>query len=285
METIERCLIFGAKGQLGTELALRLGRRAIPVDLPDGDVTNKYAIQELLDALNPTAVVNAAAFTAVDAAEQQPALCRRVNATGPLYLAQECEKRALPLLHFSTDYVFCGTEKRTPLTEEDEPVPQGVYATTKLEGERNIQKTLEKHIILRTCGLYGKLGANTMGNFVETMRRLGAERRNLRVVNDQRCSPTWVVNLAAAAIWLLEHEKWGLFHVVDSGSTTWFDFAREIFRLCGLETEMAPISTVEWNAPSPRPLYSVLDTSKYHALGGPKMPEWKTSLERYLAQK
>ncbi|MBQ2822035.1 MAG: dTDP-4-dehydrorhamnose reductase [Thermoguttaceae bacterium] len=285
MEMSGKYLVLGAKGQLGTELTLRLGERALPVDLPDGDITDKYAVQDLLDALKPAAVLNAAAFTAVDAAERQPAVCRRVNAAGPLYLAQECEKRGLPLLHVSTDYVFCGTQKRAPLTEEDEPVPQGVYAVTKLEGERNIQKTHEKHIILRTCGLYGKLGANTQGNFVETMRRIGAERRNLRVVNDQFCTPTWVPNLAAAALWLLENEKWGLFHVVDSGETTWFDFAKEIFRLCALAVEMTPISTAEWNAPSPRPLYSVLDTSKYHVLGGPKMLRWQESLEKYLAQR
>lgn len=278
----KKYLIFGAKGQLGTEFCRILGNRAVAVDLPDGDITSRYAVEDLFAALKPDAILNAAAFTAVDAAEQQPAVCRKVNATGPLYLAQECEKYDIPLVHISSDYVFCGTQKRTPLTEADEPAPLGVYAETKLEGERNIQKTHEKHIILRTCGLYGKLGSNTLGNFVETMRKLGASRRNLRVVNDQHCTPTWVPNLAQVAVWLLENEQWGLFHIVDQGATTWYEFAQEIFRLCHLEIEMAPISTAEWNAPAPRPLYSVLDTAKYHALGGPKMLDWHESLKRYL---
>lgn len=279
---VKKYLIFGAKGQLGTEFCRQLGECAVPVDLPEGDITNRFTVEEIFSGVKPDAVLNAAAFTAVDAAEQQPAVCRKVNAVGPLYLAQECKKRGIPLVHISTDYVFCGTQKREPLTEEDEPAPLGVYAETKLEGERSIQKTLENHLILRTCGLYGKLGANTLGNFVETMRRLGASRRNLRIVNDQHCTPTWVPNLAQAALWLLENEKWGLYHTVDQGETTWFDFAQEIFRLCGLEVEAGPISTAEWNAPAPRPLYSVLDTAKYHALGGPAMLPWKESLRKYL---
>lgn len=279
---LPKYLIFGSKGQLGSEFTRRLGERAFPVDLPDGDITDFYAVEELLDAIKPAAVLNAAAFTAVDAAEQQPAICRRVNALGPLNLARACEKRGLPLVHISTDYVFCGTKKRSPLTETDEPAPEGVYAVTKFEGEQNIQKTHEKHLILRTCGLYGKLGANTAGNFVETMRKLGSSRKNLRIVNDQHCTPTWIPNLARAAVWLLENEKWGLYHLTDSGETTWFDFAHEIFRLCGLTPEVGPISTAEWNAPAPRPLYSVLDCGKYHALGGPAMPDWHESLAKYL---
>lgn len=282
MKPLGKCLIFGAKGQLGSEFCRQLGARAVGVDLPEGDVTNRFAIQDLLDAVQPEAVLNAAAFTAVDAAESQPAVCRKVNAVGPLYLAQECEKKGIALVHFSSDYVFCGTKKREPLTEEDEPAPQGVYAETKFEGELNVQKTLEKHVILRTCGLYGKLGTNTLGNFVETMRKLGSSRRNLRVVNDQYCTPTWIPNLAQAALWLLENRKWGLYHTVDSGATTWFDFAQEIFRLCQLEVEVGPISTAEWNAPAPRPLFSVLSTTKYHSLGGPAMLPWQESLKRYL---
>lgn len=282
MSTLEKCLIFGAKGQLGTEFCAQLGSRAVGVDLPEGDITNRLAIADLLDALKPSAVLNAAAFTAVDAAEEQPAVCRKVNAFGPLYLAQECAKRDIPLLHISTDYVFCGTKKRVPLTETDETAPMGVYAETKFEGEQNIQKTLEKHIILRTCGLYGKLGANTLGNFVETMRRLGSSRRNLRIVSDQHCTPTWIPNLAKAAVFLLENQHWGLFHAVDQGAATWFDFAQEIFRLCDLHPEVGSITTAEWNAPAPRPLYSVLDTSKYHALGGPAMLPWQESLRQYL---
>ncbi|MDO5114124.1 MAG: sugar nucleotide-binding protein, partial [Planctomycetia bacterium] len=198
-------------------------------------------------------MINAAAFTAVDAAEQQPALCRKVNAYGPLYLAQACEKAGIPLVHYSTDYVFCKTLLRRPLLETDPPAPEGEYACSKYEGEQHVQK-YARHLILRTCGLYGTPGPNTPGNFVETMRKLGISRRNLRVVHDQHCTPTWIVSLVEATRFLLEKEAWGLYHLTNQGETTWFDFAAEIFRLENLSVAMEPISTAEWNAPAPRPL-------------------------------
>ncbi|MDO4551721.1 MAG: dTDP-4-dehydrorhamnose reductase [Planctomycetia bacterium] len=276
-----KVLIFGAKGQLGMELCQQFAPDILGLDLPDADISDRYAVMDVFKAVKPTCVINAAAFTLVDAAEQQPAVCWRVNTQGPSYLAQACQKYDIPLVHFSTDYVFCGSSQRVPFRETDPPAPRGVYALTKYEGEKHVA-TCPKHLILRTCGLYGKLGPHTPGNFVETMRRLGRERKNLRIVNDQHCTPTWIPNLVAATRFLLQHQAWGLYHVTDLEETTWLDFAQEIFRLCDISMDVSPISTQQWNASAPRPLYSVLDTSKYHALGGPPMLPWKESLKKYL---
>ena len=276
-------LIFGCKGQLGNEFLRRLGDSARGFDLPDGDITNALELADLFEALKPRGVINAAAYTKVDAAEEQPAICRKINAFGPGNLARLCRQYDIPLVHFSTDYVFCGTQKREPLKETDPVFPEGVYAKTKYEGE---QKAMEcpKSLILRTCGLYGKLGENTPGNFVETMKRLGASGRPLKIVADQHCTPTYIPHLVTAALFLLESEKWGLYHVVNSGATTWYDFAMEIFRLEGLTVHADAITTAEWNAPAPRPLYSVLDASKYHATGSPVMPSWQDALAEYLGK-
>ena len=276
-------LIFGCKGQLGDEFMRRLGGAARGFDLPDGDITNALELADLFEALKPRGVINAAAYTKVDAAEEQPAICRKINAFGPGNLARLCRQYDIPLVHFSTDYVFCGTQKREPLKETDPVFPEGVYAKTKYEGELKAAEC-PKHLILRTCGLYGKLGENTPGNFVETMKRLGASGRSLKIVADQHCTPTYIPHLVTAALFLLESEKWGLYHVVNSGATTWYDFAMEIFRLEGLTVHADAITTEEWNAPAPRPLYSVLDTSKYHATGAPVMPSWQDALAEYLGK-
>ncbi len=277
----ESCIVFGAKGQLGGEFLRQLGSRGRGFDLPDGDITNRAELADLFEQVRPEAVINAAAFTMVDAAEQQPAICRKINAFGPENLVLECKKYDIPLIHFSTDYVFCGTQKRTPLSESDPVYPQGVYAQTKYEGEQKVSQ-YNKHVILRTCGLYGKLGENTPGNFVETMRRLGKSGRPLKIVADQHCTPTYIPHLVKAALYLLEHQCWGLYHLVNSGDTTWYDFAAEIFRLEQLTVQMEPITTEQWGAPSPRPLYSVLDISKYNSTCGPSMPTWQVALAEYL---
>lgn len=277
----DKYVIFGAKGQLGGEFLRRLGDSALGLDLPDGDITNRAELADLFAAIKPTGVINAAAFTKVDAAEEQPAICRKINAAGPDNLAALCRQYDIPLVHFSTDYVFCNTEKRAPLTESDPVRPDGVYAQTKYEGELNAAKS-PKHIILRTCGLYGKLGENTPGNFVETMRRLGKSGRPLKIVADQRCTPTYIPHLVTAALYLLNQSRWGLFHVVNAGETTWYDFAQEIFRQEGLTVSAEPITTAQWGAPSPRPLYSVLDISKYLQTGAPEMPTWQDALAEYL---
>lgn len=275
--------VTGAGGQLGGELCRRLGERAISLDLPQFDLTDRdKTIQTLLD-LRPGAVINTAAYTLVDRAEQEADRCRRINAEGVAHLAEACRRLDVPLVQISTDYVFGRDLNRsTPYREDDAVGPLGVYAQTKLEGEAQAA-AWHKHIIVRTCGLYGRRGPQTAAsNFVDTMLRLGREGKPLRIVDDQYCTPSYVPHVAQALLFLVEAGHFGTYHVVNRGSTTWHGFASEIFRQSDLQVEITRITTAEYGAPAPRPLYAVLDTNKYHALGGPAMPTWQNALAEYL---
>jgi dTDP-4-dehydrorhamnose reductase len=183
----------------------------------------------------------------------------------------------------STDYVFGRDPGReTPHREADEPAALGVYAQSKLESEL-VAVRWPKHLIVRTCGLYGRLAERSSGNFVETMLHLAATRQRLRVVVDQRCTPTYTPHLARAMRFLLGIEARGIFHVTSAGETTWCDFAREVFRQSGLTVHVEPITSAEWGAAAPRPTYSVLDCSKYLALpAAPPLPRWQEALAEYL---
>lgn len=281
-----RVAVTGAGGQLGGELCRLLGEAAVPLDVPDFDLTDRAAVRrQLLDA-RPTAVINTAAYTLVDRAEEDRERCWKINAEGVGYLAEACAELDCPLVQISTDYVFGRDRARnTPYREDDEPGPEGVYAESKLGGERQAA-TWRKHVVVRTCGLYGQPGPKTAGgNFVDTMLRLGKERGHLSVVDDQHCTPSYVPHVAQAALFLAGAGVYGIFHVVNSGATTWHDFAQEIFRQAGLNVTLERITTAQYGAKAPRPGYSVLDTSKYRARGGPAMPTWQEALGEYLATK
>ncbi|HEX5442780.1 MAG TPA: dTDP-4-dehydrorhamnose reductase [Pirellulales bacterium] len=275
--------VTGAGGQLGGELCRRLGERAIPLDIPEFDLTDGgKAIATLLD-LRPAVVINTAAYTLVDRAEQDADRCRRINADGVGVLAEACRRLDVPLVQISTDYVFGrDLNRRAPYREDDLPGPLGVYAQSKLDGE--VQAAAwRKHVIVRTCGLYGRRGPQTSAsNFVDTMLRLGREGKPLRIVDDQHCTPSYVPHVAQAILYLLEAGHFGAYHVVNRGATTWYGFANEIFRQSGLQVPTEPITTAQYGAPAPRPLYAVLDTGKYHALGGPAMLTWQEALAEYL---
>jgi dTDP-4-dehydrorhamnose reductase len=260
-----------------------LGPQAIGLDLPDFDLTRRETVLHVLEKIRPEAVVNTAAFTQVDKAEQEVQLCREINAGGVAHLVEACTRLDCPLLQVSTDYVFGGDAHRTtPYRETDEPAPQGVYAQTKAEGEAYAQ-VWSKHFIVRSCGLYGQPAPRTAGNFVATILRLAAQGRPLRVVDDQRCTPSYVPHVARAILFLLGTSSYGTYHVINSGETTWYRFAKEILRQSGLAVGMEPISTAQYGALAPRPAYSVLDTSKYHALPGcPAMPSWHDALAEHL---
>lgn len=276
--------ITGSGGQLGSELCRRLGERAIPLDLPDFDLTVAERVRQTLVELQPDAVINTAAYTQVDRAEEQAELCWQINSAGVAHLAQTCRSLDIPLVQISTDYVFGSDAGRTrPYMEDDTPSPQGVYARSKLGGEQEAA-VWAKHIIVRTCGLYGRPGPRTpAGNFVETMLRLAGQQKPLRVVADQHCTPSYVPHVAQALLFLLNERHFGLYHVVNRGATTWYDFALEIFRQSGIEVPVEKITTSQYGAKAPRPAYSVLDTSKYDALRGPPMPTWQDALAEYLA--
>jgi dTDP-4-dehydrorhamnose reductase len=276
--------VTGSSGQLGSELCRQLGGEAGALDLPGFDLTDRAGVLAALRSIRPAAVVNTAAFTLVDRAESELDLCRRTNAEGVAHLAGACRELDCPLVQVSTDYVFGGDRLRAaPYRETDEPRPQGVYGRTKLEGERHAA-AWPKHYVVRTCGLYGRPGTRSAGNFVETMLHRGAERPRLRVVNDQHCTPTYVPHVARAILFLMGTGAYGTYHVVNAGRTTWYEFAKTIFREAGMPVEVEAITTAEYGARAPRPSYSLLSTEKYHALPGcPVMPSWQQAIRDYLA--
>lgn len=280
-----RVAVTGAQGQLGSELMRQLGTDAVGLELPEFDLTDRTRVLDMLQAIRPDVVINTAAYTQVDKAEENVSLCRAINASGVGHLAEACRRLDCILVQISTDYVFGRDQARvTPYRETDPPGPLGVYGQTKLEGEQQAA-AWAKHFIVRTCGLYGQLGPRTPGNFVATMLRLGRERDLLRIVRDQHCTPSYVPHVARAVRFLLGTREYGLYHVVNTGATTWYDLAAELFRLTGLTVRLEPITTAAYGAPAPRPAYSVLDTAKYHALAGrPALPSWQAALAEYVEQ-
>jgi dTDP-4-dehydrorhamnose reductase len=287
-------LVTGARGQLGSELCARLGERALGVDVDTLDLTNPAAVERFVESQRPEAIVNCAAYTAVDRAEQDEARCIAINAEAVATLAGLCRRLDVPLVQISTDYVFGGDgDRQTVYAEEDPPSPLGVYGRSKLEGERNAA-AWQRHLIVRSCGLYAApRPGQPIANFAQTILRLGSERGKVRVVTDQVCSPTYVPNLAAAVLYLLERVETGTFHAVDRGAISWYAFAVELFRQAGMEVVVEPITTTEYEAErlsggasqaslARRPAYSVLSTAKYDRVGGPPMPAWQASIAAYL---
>lgn len=303
-ELMRRIAVTGAKGQLGGELCRMLGDRAVPLDIDTLDLTDRQAVLDRFSEIRPEVVINCAAYTQVDKAQSEPELARAVNAGAVENLAEVCRRLDSLLVQISTDYVFEGGRRKgdggcnRPWAEEDMPSPQGIYAKSKLEGEQAAAKC-EKHIIVRTCGLYARPSDATAKNFVKTILRLADTRPELRVVNDQHCTPSYVPHIARAVLFLagvsprplgeglgvraVECETRGIYHVTNRGETTWFDFAAEILWLAGKNVPIIPITTAEFAAPAPRPSYSILDTSKYHALHAPEMPDWRAGLREYFA--
>jgi dTDP-4-dehydrorhamnose reductase len=301
--------LVGNKGMLGQEVerVLREGGREFVSSDREVDITSARAVEEFLAAHEPNWVVNCAAYTAVDRAEDEPEAAERLNALGPENLARACASQGATLVHVSTDYVFDG-ERDEPYPEDAEPNPIGVYGKTKAEGERRIAAELERHIICRTAWLFGPGG----GNFVATMLRLFTERDELTVVSDQHGRPTYAPDLAGALVALLDNAEgaaaepsgearpggtaetdgapgpWGAYHFSNSGETTWYEFATEIYRratLRGLVSStcsIRPVTSAEYPAKAHRPANSVLSTARTEAvLGGPPRP-WQEALSDYL---
>jgi len=285
-------LVIGAEGQLARALG-RLkyidGHRIVCRGRPDADVTDPSALQRLFSACAPAVVVNAAGYTAVDGAQREAASAFAVNAEGAERLARLCRDRQIPFVHVSTDYVFDGTGQ-TPYRETDPTAPLGVYGASKAAGEASIRRVHPRHVILRTAWLYSRDGHN----FLNTMLRLDAERAEISVVDDQRGSPTWTGDVAAAIATILRRlltnpteDLWGTYHLTSRGETTWLGFAAEIFRLNAAAAQRTPrlkaITTQAFAAPAPRPAYSVLDTRKIEAAFGISLPPWQASVARCLA--
>ena len=277
--------VVGCRGQLGRELCRQFGSQAVGLGHAELDITDPAAVARVLRQHAPDVVINTAGYTAVDRAEQEPEACFAVNSTAATHLAEACNGLNCTLVQISSDYVFgAAAERPRPYREADAVCPLGVYAHSKLAGEKAAAGAT-RHFIVRTCGLYGVLSTAAQSNFVDTMLRLGRERPKLRVVNDQWCTPSYVGHIAQAVRYLIGTTDFGLYHVVNRGQTTWHAFACEIFRQAGMTVEVQSIATAEYGAAAPRPSYSVLDTAKYESLGGPPLPEWQEALAEYLALK
>ncbi len=287
-----RIALIGSSGQLGSDLHPRLqaaGHNVVPLRHADIEITDDANVAAVLELLRPDLVLNTAAYNLVDKAEDEPEAAMSVNAIGPKNLACLCEANRWRLMHISTDYVFgdvTGSIIRTR-TELDPANPIGRYGLSKRIGERSVVEQCSRNFVVRTCGLYGvaALRGGGKGNFVETMLRLGRERKQLRVVDDQRCTPTSTADLADALVKLVVTDAFGLYHATNSGSMTWCEFAREIFRLSNMDVEVIPITTAEFGSKAKRPVYSVLDCKKLASVIGEPLPDWHDALARYLANR
>ncbi|MBX9579215.1 MAG: NAD(P)-dependent oxidoreductase [Gemmataceae bacterium] len=308
--------VLGSAGQLGRDLVPRLPGEVVPLTRADLDLARPETIAPAVADLRPAVLVNCAAYNFVDKAEAAPAAAFAVNAWGVRELARACHAAGTKLVQISTDYVFgldargatpqlggtdlpvCADPAQTgrsvppnpgsarPLTEDDPPGPVGVYGLSKLAGEYLVLTESPDNLVVRTCGLYGVWGSGGKGgNFVETMLRVAGQGKPLRVVHDQRCTPTYTADLADAVAGLVRAGATGLYHVTSGGDCTWYEFAAEIFRRSGASADLTPITTAEFGAAARRPAYSVLSNAKLAAAGVPAPRPWPEALAAYLAER
>jgi dTDP-4-dehydrorhamnose reductase len=269
-----KILITGSRGQLGQELAEILQRRGheeVALSRGELDVTDPEAVARAVEAHSPGVVVNAAAYTNVDGCETETELAYAVNALGPRNLAQTCARVGCELLHVSTNYVFDGEDDR-PYEPFDLPNPISAYGRTKLAGEEYVKHLMSRWYMVRSAGVYGR-----GHNFVRTMLRLAGERDVLKVKDDEFISPTYARDLAEGIAEVLEDGCYGLYHLTNTGSCSWYEFTQEIFRLTGIEVEVLPIPGSEYTLPAARPANGVLSS-----LGSFKLRHWSEALADYL---
>ncbi len=275
-------LITGAKGMLGTDLCevLTPAHTVTGVDLDEVDIADLDAVKDQVMSVAPDLVINVAAYTDVDGCEDNVELAFRANADGVENLATVCREQEVNLIHLSTDYVFDGTRQR-PYHEEDPPRPMGVYGRSKLEGETRAQRILPQVCIIRTAWLYGRAGKN----FIKAILAQADKTNTLKVVDDQKGSPTFTLDLARALRAAAEQGLAGVYHVTNKGECSWFEFAQKILELAGRrDVEVLPISTGELGRPAPRPANSVMDGTKFEKASGMPLRPWPEALKEYLLE-
>ena len=275
-----KVLVTGVNGQLGYDVVKELEKRrheAIGVDREEMDLTSTEQIKECIENINPEAIIHCAAYTAVDKAEDEEDLCRRVNATATKDIAECAKELDIPMIYISTDYVFDGT-KEGEYTEEDTPNPINVYGKTKYEGELYVQKLLDKYYIVRISWVFGENG----NNFIDTMLRLSKERDSLNVINDQVGSPTYTKDVSRLLVDMIETDKYGIYHATNGGYCTWYEFAKEIFRIANIDIEVNPINTSEYPTKAARPLNSKVSKDKLKTNRFMSLRSWKDSLNDYI---
>ena len=276
-------LVTGGNGQLGCSLRLASAEslhRYIFTDVEELDITSVEAIEAFFQSERPDVVVNCAAYTAVERAEEDESQADLINHKAVALLAAACQRHDAMLIHISTDYIFSG-EGDTPYTEECAPAPINAYGRTKLSGERAVVESGCKSIILRTSWLYSEFG----NNFVKTMLRLGAERNSLNVIFDQVGTPTYAADLAEAILTIIDQEEWdsGIYHFSNEGVCSWYDFCKVILQLSGNTTcQVSPIESSAYPVRTPRPHYSVLNKGKIKNTFNIEIPYWINALERCI---
>ena len=275
-----KILVTGAKGQLGYDIVKELNKRNVlhkGIDFDDCDITNKKAVFATIEEYVPTAVIHCAAYTAVDKAEDEPELCRKINEDGTRNIALACKQVDAKMIYISTDYVFPGTGDHF-YKPTDATNPVSVYGKTKLTGEKVIQDILDRYFIVRISWVFGQNG----NNFVKTMLRLGKERDSLNVVCDQIGSPTYTADLASLLCDMAESEKYGMYHATNEGVCSWAEFAQEIFRRVGLDVTVNPIPSSEYPTRAVRPLNSRMDKSSLDDAGFKRLLDWNDALCVFL---
>ena len=275
-----RVLVTGVKGQLGYDVVNELmqrGHEAVGVDIEEMDITDADAVSKGIEDAEVQAVIHCAAYTAVDAAEDNEAVCRKVNAGGTENIAKVCGRLGLKMIYISTDYVFDGEGER-PWEPDDERDPLSIYGRTKCEGELAVEKYVEKFYIVRIAWVFGVNGKN----FVKTMLNLGKTKDEINVVNDQFGSPTYTYDLARLLVDMAESDKYGRYHATNEGTCTWYEFTQEIFSQAGIKIKINPVSSDEFPAKAKRPHNSRMNKDKLEANGFARLPAWQDALERYL---
>ena len=276
-----KLLVTGVKGQLGYDIVNECKRRdidAIGVDVEEMDITDAKKVDEVIKSGNYDAVIHCAAWTAVDKAEDEVEACTKVNVDGTKNIANVCKELNIPMMYFSTDYVFDGQGDQ-PWHEYDKRYPLNVYGQTKYEGELAVE-ALEKHFIVRIAWVFGVNG----NNFIKTMLRLGKERGAVSVVNDQIGSPTYTYDLSKLAVDMIQTDKYGTYHATNEGLCSWYEFACEIFKQAKLDVEVTPVDSNAFPAKAKRPNNSRMSKEMLDKNGFDRLPTWQDALSRYLKE-
>lgn len=276
-----KVLVTGVKGQLGYDVMNELASRGIEgvgADVEEMDVTDAKACETVINEVKPDAVIHCAAYTAVDAAEDNLELCRKVNAEGTRNIAKVCKALDIKMMYLGTDYVFNGEGER-PWEPDDHREPLNVYGLTKYEGEIAVEQNVRKYFIVRIAWVFGVNGKN----FIKTMLRLGKEKGEVSVVDDQIGSPTYTYDLARLLVDMIQTDRYGRYHATNEGSCSWYEFARNIFRQAGMdEVRVTPVDSSGFPAKAKRPKNSRMSKEKLVENGFEKMPPWEDALGRYL---
>lgn len=275
-----KVLVTGVKGQLGYDVVNELekrGHEAVGVDVEEMDITDAGKVEKVILEENPEAVIHCAAYTAVDAAEENETICRKVNTDGTVNIAKVCGENNIKMMYISTDYVFDGEGEHYWQPDELRN-PLNVYGQTKYEGELAVEKEVEKYFIVRIAWVFGVNGKN----FIKTMLNLGKTHDELSVVDDQVGSPTYTFDLARLLVDMIETDKYGKYHATNEGICTWCEFAKEIFRQAGMNVKVNPVTSEEFPTKAKRPHNSRMSKDKLDEQGFTRLPSWQDALERYL---